>query len=102
MPIHVQTISESEFRKRQERRKLKGPGPVKMLKHVSAAAARALVAKNRFAPPEMVKYRMGICLKCKFWHDDARFGLGKCTHQACGCTRLKQKLLTESCPEGKW
>lgn len=101
MPITITRISPEEFAA-TPKAQIKGPGPVKMLKNVGAAAGRAFVAPKRLAPQEVVDFRMGICMACEYWKNDARFGLGKCAHQSCGCTRLKQKLVTESCPVGKW
>ena len=44
--------------------------------------------------------RKSICNTCNFWYPAARMGLGKCLK--CGCTSLKLKFDTESCPTGKW
>lgn len=45
--------------------------------------------------------REAICLACPFFDASAFFGDGKCTQ--CGCDfKLKSKMATEKCPEGKW
>ena len=41
-----------------------------------------------------------ICDTCQYWKASARLGMGKCLK--CGCTSLKLKFDTESCPTGKW
>jgi hypothetical protein len=46
--------------------------------------------------------RTTICAGCPLWDAKARFGLGKCTHKKCGCTKFKRWLTTEKCPLGKW
>ncbi len=46
--------------------------------------------------------RSSICESCDHWDGSARFGLGKCLHKKCGCTRMKRWLATERCPLGKW
>lgn len=73
---------------------------------LAARAGGALVkwAARGFpiAPTEVRMRRFEICRACEFWRDDARFGLGKCNHPGCGCTKAKLYLATERCPVGKW
>jgi hypothetical protein len=54
------------------------------------------------ADKQTVKARKQSCINCGFWNAEARMGLGKCTHQKCGCTKIKWWLATEKCPIGKW
>jgi hypothetical protein len=54
------------------------------------------------ASQETLKHRARACRACPHWSDEARGGLGKCHHHACGCTRLKWWLQTEKCPDGRW
>ncbi len=44
------------------------------------------------------------CRKCpgRYWEEDARLGLSKCSHPQCGCTRLKLWLRSEKCPMNVW
>lgn len=46
--------------------------------------------------------RLTICRGCSLWDENARFGMGKCNHGNCGCTKAKHWLQTERCPAGKW
>lgn len=47
------------------------------------------------------KNRLNICMHCEFWekHENGPFD-GRCLK--CGCTSLKLKLSTTSCPIHKW
>jgi hypothetical protein len=56
----------------------------------------------KIADKEEVESRKEICRMCPNWDEGARFGMGKCTHGACGCTKLKWWLATEKCPAGLW
>ena len=50
--------------------------------------------------PEAYRMREKECAKCPHW-DPAAFGAyGKC--KICGCSKLKLKFKTASCPMGKW
>lgn len=51
---------------------------------------------------EVWRARAAVCEGCEYWDGAARFGLGKCRHKKCGCTRFKRFLATEKCPLGKW
>ena len=44
--------------------------------------------------------RKALCSQCKYWSAKAFVGLGKCN--VCGCSGIKLKLSTSSCPIGKW
>ena len=69
---------------------------------MNAVKAGLQWAKDGFTtlPGEQVKARMDICLSCKEWIPDARFGLGKC--KVCKCSCLKHHLPSEKCPLSKW
>jgi hypothetical protein len=64
----------------------------------------ALLAWMRAGFPVVAKAqweaRMETCRACPQWKEDARLGLGRC--EACGCSKMKHWLATESCPLGKW
>jgi len=51
---------------------------------------------------EIYKQRLKICKNCQYWLPNARLGMGKCNHSKCGCTKIKLKLATESCPIKLW
>jgi hypothetical protein len=66
-----------------------------------AAAAIARGERVLVTEPEY-RARETACEACGYWDGSSRFGLGKCNHRGCGCTKLKRWLATESCPIGKW
>lgn len=70
--------------------------------HAGTALAKWIAAGIPIATPEVRAIRYEICLRCEYWSNRARFGMGKCRHPGCGCTRLKLKFATERCPAGKW
>ncbi len=70
--------------------------------HGGTALVKWIAAGRPIAPPEIRAIRYEICLGCQYWSNKARFGLGKCRHPGCGCTRLKFRWATERCPDGKW
>ena len=51
-------------------------------------------------PKTQWEFRMETCRACPQWKEDARLGLGRCN--ACGCSKMKQWLATETCPIGRW
>jgi hypothetical protein len=83
-----------------------GPSAAAMTANVFKATGRviyrAATIKSIFVEPEVETWRLSICERCHLWQPDARMGMGKCTHKSCGCTKIKHKLVTESCPLGKW
>lgn len=78
------------------------PGLALMAGHFVSAVGKSAMSGFKTASKEEVARRAAICATCEYWHNDARLGLGKCMHHKCGCTRLKWRLATESCPLGKW
>lgn len=46
--------------------------------------------------------RLMVCRECKLWEEKAYSGLGRCSHNKCGCTIIKHWLGTEKCPLDKW
>lgn len=82
------------------------PTPVDLATHAAFAAWRAASAAARgdslFVTPETLAARTAACSACDLWDPRARFGLGKCRHAKCGCTKLKRWLTTESCPLTLW
>lgn len=54
----------------------------------------------KLATPEVFADRYEICQQCPMWGGDAAFGLGRCGK--CGCSGLKLKVATQTCPIGKW
>jgi hypothetical protein len=53
---------------------------------------------------EIAHARLIACRSCpgRHWQEEARAGLGKCTHPKCGCTKGKMWLGTSKCPIGHW
>ena len=76
------------------------PSGFDMMKNFTASALAW--AASGFLLVNKVKFdqRMNVCKACPFWEPRARFTLGKC--EKCGCTKLKQWLVTERCPDGRW
>ena len=104
MATVLKSYSPEETEERRARKKEigSGPGPLQMARNVVVAARRFARSPVKFAPQEAVEIRMSICRKCDYWEEVARWGLGKCRHHKCGCTKYKQKLASEECPLGKW
>lgn len=72
------------------------------LTNFSKALGRWISAGFPVAPKEIIESRKKACEACPFWDAKTRMGLGKCTHEKCGCTKLKWWLLTETCPDNRW
>ena len=51
---------------------------------------------------DVYNQRKDTCLKCPFWSDAARMGLGRCSHPGCGCSKLKRHLASGTCPMNLW
>jgi hypothetical protein len=66
----------------------------------NAARAVATTIKNKAAIVDVDQYaaNLAICKTCEFWDQNGWAGTGKCTHQKCGCSKLKQKLVGQQCP----
>lgn len=82
------------------------PTAADLATHAAFAAWRAAAAAARgdsvVVAPETLAARTAACIACELWDPRARFGLGKCRHPKCGCTKLKRWLTTESCPLARW
>lgn len=78
------------------------PTLVDELKSLREALARLRASGKKITPREARTHRAKTCAGCPLWSSRARFGLGKCRHSKCGCTRLKVWIASESCPAGKW
>lgn len=51
---------------------------------------------------EVFERRLAACEACNLWDDKARFGLGKCKHPNCGCTKFKFWMANQKCPLKRW
>jgi hypothetical protein len=75
-------------------------------RHATAAGVRILRAAITGDPIRVSRRernrRLAICRQCPYWDETGNIGLGECKNPACGCTRIKQGLATESCPLAKW
>lgn len=78
------------------------PTRLEMMGHAGTALVKWVKAGAPIVPAHVRVNRYAVCMSCELWDDEARLGLGKCTHSSCGCTKLKLALATESCPIGKW
>lgn len=68
----------------------------------NAALALGNHAKNGFRNATETTYnlRKNICDACQFWDADGWGGLGKC--EKCGCSGIKLKFSSSTCPMGHW
>lgn len=84
----------------------KSVGIIKKAKNVVKATARVIEAVREgseiFATKEERERRLSICNVCGLWKPSGNLGMGECTHEKCGCTKLKRGLATERCPLNKW
>ena len=78
------------------------PTAAELAANFSSALARWSAAGFPVVSREIYADRAAVCARCEFWDAAARFGLGKCRHKKCGCTKMKRWLATEKCPLGKW
>ena len=80
------------------------PEPSKhdLISNFSVAVSKWIAAGFPILKENDFKERFKICSNCEFWNSSARFNLGKCNHNKCGCTKFKLWMETESCPIGKW
>jgi hypothetical protein len=73
-----------------------------MAEHLGGAMVAWAARGFPIAPRDLRMQRLAICRACEHWREEARFGLGKCAHPSCGCTKAKLFLATERCPVRKW
>jgi hypothetical protein len=68
----------------------------------NAVLALSTHAKNGFqnATEPTYNLRKTICSACEFWDAEGWGGLGKC--EKCGCSGIKLKLASSTCPLGHW
>ena len=79
-----------------------GPTALQMAGTAAKAAVDWIAGGMKVVDEATWQQRIAICAGCELWDAEARFGLGKCQHPQCGCTKVKQWLATEKCPLGKW
>lgn len=88
----------------------KGPTITKMLSNFEEAIkvfSDDLVKNglDAFVTKEQFEARLiEGCRTCPgdYWREKARFGLGKCLHNECGCTKTKLWLASMKCPINHW
>lgn len=78
------------------------PRLIDSVENVARAMGRWAAAGFPLASEASIKVRKNTCEACPYWDSEARLGLGKCTHEKCGCTKLKWWLETETCPDNRW
>lgn len=76
------------------------PGLVVKAKTLSRAMRVWASSGFQMATDEDAAARKAICEPCEFWQGGSYLGAGKC--KKCGCSGVKLKLATSSCPIGKW
>lgn len=86
------------------RQPLPEPTISQMLTNFAGAMGEWLAAGMPVASRETAIARIIACRSCpgNHWREDARGGLGKCSHPKCGCTKGKMWLGTSRCPIGHW
>lgn len=80
------------------------PSVGEMLGNFAGAMADWVMAGLPIVSGEVAHARIAACRACPghHWEEEARAGLGKCTHPKCGCTRGKMWLGTSKCPIEHW
>jgi hypothetical protein len=80
-----------------------------LLSNFASAATRAAEhaathgLASLWVTEEQFQARLAVCRTgCAHWSEEAALGTGRCLHPACGCTRLKHHLTTETCPINAW
>ncbi len=76
------------------------PTTFQMAKNLASSAVRWAQSGFALADTETLENRKTICNACEHWESEANLGLGKC--QKCGCTSVKLRLASETCPIDKW
>ena len=76
------------------------PSGFDMMKNFTASALAWAASGFLLVSKVAFDQRMSVCNVCPFWKPRVRFTLGKC--EKCGCTKLKQWLATERCPDERW
>jgi len=102
--INKITVRGGRYRKRDQgvTTTTDGPTALQMVKNLNAARKELNEKGWKLAPRAVYEERLRICKACEYWDDQARGGLGKCSHAKCGCTKLKHKFAAMACPVGKW
>lgn len=77
---------------------LPAPTIAQMAENFGGAVSRWIEGGYSVVSREEFDRRLTLCRACPFWDEKARFGMGKCNHPACGCTKGKMWLATERCP----
>lgn len=111
-PLVLTEAEKKSIRRRSRLPKSTKPTPrppslIAKADHLIRATARIVAAAAKGDPINVSKsereQRLAICRACKpYWRERGNLGMGECMHEDCGCTRLKQRLATETCPAGKW
>lgn len=82
--------------------RLEPPTLAEMAENFAGALVRWAAAGFALVPEEVYRARLAICRSCYYWDEHARLGYGKCQHPKCGCSKGKQWLKSERCPDQKW
>lgn len=89
-------------KKTPPKQKLKSPTLGQMVVNFNEAVKEWMEAGLPVVSEVQYSDRLRVCRGCEFWEENARLGLGKCTHPQCGCTKFKLWLGTSRCPVKKW
>jgi hypothetical protein len=86
--------------KAKKRTAAKEPTLMEKAKSLTDAVASWTKAGFKMATEEQYAARYEICKACDFWVDEGYMGMGKC--RQCGCSGVKLRLATSTCPLEKW
>ena len=75
---------------------------IEKARHLVGALNRWAKVGFRLVPKLRRLQRRSICRACPSYKPTGNLWLGECTDPKCGCTRFKEWLPTERCPQGKW
>lgn len=72
----------------------KDPSLLKRVKNLTRETVKWVKAGAEIVDDEELEKRMSICKGCNHWVNE------RCS--LCGCSKLKQRLVTSECPIKKW
>lgn len=80
----------------------KPPSATTVVRNFFSALMRNGFNRFRLVDQNTTAKRLEICRGCILWEEGARFGLGRCNHPSCGCSKGKLYLEAEKCPKKLW
>jgi hypothetical protein len=76
------------------------PGAATQLQSLIEAAKNYAASGFKNCTNDQYQERLAICNSCEFYDRNAFMGAGRCLK--CGCSGIKLKLGSSTCPIGKW